>query len=186
MTARVELADRLRALHESAVTNDADDATFRRAAALIDQALDVLGDGRSAAEHRAWITQTGARSANPYDSAENPTAAPLYVVDNSGGLYTAQFTLSPVFEGPPGRVHGGVVAGILDHASGFAVHSLDIPAMSVSITVDLRDATPYGEPLTVTARVGDSSGRKMWVDGAVSTADGRVTATCRTLMITVA
>jgi acyl-coenzyme A thioesterase PaaI-like protein len=183
--ARTVLADSLRHLIAATTTAGAD-ADFRAARDHVDAALAALGAVPSVDDHRLE-TQGGRRpTLNPFDSAGNPLAPPLRVTRSAGGEYTAEFTLSPAYEGPPGRAHGGVVAGILDHASGFALRSEGIIALSVSLEISLRDATPYGEVLTVTARAGEREGRKIWVNASLAAADGREIASCRTLMIELA
>lgn len=183
--ARAALADSLRRLIAATATAGAD-ADFRAARDHVDAALAALGVVPSAGDHRLE-TEGGRRpTLNPFDSAGNPLAPPLRVIREAGGEYVAEFTLSPAYEGPPGRVHGGVVAGVLDHASGFALRSEGIIALSVSLEISLDDATPYGEALTVTARAGEREGRKIWVNASLAAAGGRVIASCRALMIELA
>lgn len=183
--ARAELADSLRRLIAATTTASAD-ADFRAARDHVDAALAALGAVPSADDHRLETERGRRHTLNPFDSAENPLAPPLRVVRSAGGEYTAEFTLSPAYEGPPGRAHGGVVAGVLDHACGFALRSQGIIALSVSLQITLHEATPYGEALTVTARVGEREGRKIWVNASLAAADGRAIASCRTLMIELA
>ena len=180
---RVELADSVRRLIAAAATTSASASDLAVARDLAEAAAAALAPAPSAAEHRCR-TEAGSRATvNPFGSAENPLAPPLRQLPSARGEYVAEFTLSPAYEGPPGRAHGGIIAGILDHASGFAVASLDILAVTVSLTVNLHQATPYGEPLTVKAQAGERDGRKVWVDAAISTTDGEVTASCRALML---
>ncbi|WP_206490176.1 PaaI family thioesterase [Rhodococcus sp. KRD162] len=180
---RAELAARIRTLLDAVVCVEMDREAFVEAGALVEKACAALGPPPSVTDHRREMERGMRMSINPYDSSGNPIAPPLHVTSNVGGSYEADFSLSVAYEGPPGRVHGGVVAGILDHACGFAVRSLGIAALSVSLQVDLEDATPYGEPLTVRTRVAERDGRKLWVTGEVATAADHVTARCRTLML---
>jgi len=179
----VELADSVRRLIDATNTSAPSSRDLAAAKELVDAALAVLGPLPSVAAHRSETEAGRRRTLNPFGSPENPLAPPLLELPSAPGEYVAEFVLSPAYEGPPGRVHGGVVTGILDHASGFALRSLDVLAVSVSLTINLHHATPYGEPLAVTARVKERDGSKIWVNAAISTADGRVTASCRTLMI---
>lgn len=180
---RAELAESVRRLIAATTISTAPDRDLAAAKDLVEAATAALGPLPSVAAHRAE-TEAGVRpTLNPFGSVENPLAPPLVELPAAPGEYLAELVLSPAYEGPPGRVHGGVVTGILDHASGFSLRSLEILAVSVSLTVDLHHATPYDEPLTVTARVDGRDGRKIWVDAQVVAADGRVTASSRTLMV---
>lgn len=181
--ARVELADAVRRLIAVVTTASAGAAGLDAARERVEAAIAALGPTPSATVHRAETESGRRRIVNPFDSPENPLAPPLRPVRCTDGEYVAEITLSPAYEGPPGRVHGGIVTGILDHASGFALAGLKIIAMSVSLTIELHDATPYGEPLTVTARMTEREGRRIWVEATLATADGQVTASCRTLMV---
>ena len=181
--ARRGLADSLRELIALVTAAAADDDELVAAREAVQKAIKILGPSPSVESFRD-SAQSGRRmSFNPFDTAENPLAPPLVPQPSEPGTYIADFVLSPAYEGPPGRTHGGVVTGVLDHASGHALKALGILAMSVSLTVDLLDATPYGEPLRVISRVADRDGRKIWVDSELLMADGARTATSRTLMI---
>ena len=180
---RLDLAESIRRLIVAATTGSASAHELAAARDLVVAATSALGWVPTVDGHRAE-TESGRRpSVNPFGSAENPLAPPLREVRSEDGEYVAELALSPAYEGPPGRVHGGVVTGILDHASGFALRSLGVLAVSVSLTISLHEPTPYGVPLVVNARVSEREGRKIWVDASLSTAAGHRTASCRTLMI---
>lgn len=182
----VGLADSVRRLITAACLTDGSPELMARAVRLVDEATAALGPIPDVASHRTR-TETGRRvMANPFDSPVNPIAPPLRPILSGAGEYVAEMTLSPAYEGPAGRVHGGVVTGILDHCSGLAGASLGVVAMSVSITIDLHRATPYGQPLTATARVSERTGRKIWVDAAIATETGEATASSRALLIELA
>jgi acyl-coenzyme A thioesterase PaaI-like protein len=181
--ARSSLAQAIRRLVADTTTTAASDDQFAVARELVESASAALRPVPGVAGHRAR-TEAGVQpTLNPFDSAGNPLAPPLVPRVAAPGEYIAEFTLSPAYEGPPGRAHGGVVTGILDHACGYALRSMDTLAVSVSLTIDLHHPTPYGEPLIVAARVDERDGRKIWVDADITTAGGTVTASCRTLML---
>src|SRR5580692_8911627 len=57
---------------------------------------------------------------NPVIGTRNPIAPPLVLnYDESGKVWT-DFHLGAAYEGPPGNVHGGVCAMVLDHVLGEA------------------------------------------------------------------
>jgi acyl-coenzyme A thioesterase PaaI-like protein len=180
-----QLAENVRQLITAVATTEETDQALARAARLVREATSIIDTLSSVEDHRL-ATESGLRPiVNPFDSPTNPLAPPLQTSSRQEpGEYSAEVTLSPAYAGPPGRVHGGVVTGILDHASGFAVATLGVVAMSVSLEINLHDATPYGEPLVVSARVADHDGRKIWVEATLATAGGHITASAKTLLIT--
>lgn len=60
---------------------------------------------------------------------------------------TARVTIDPMFQGPPGRVHGGVVALVVDEVMGGVNRLLGRRAFTARLTVNLRGAAPVGEEL---------------------------------------
>src|SRR5205823_1703336 len=73
----------------------------------------------------------------------------------------ADVLLGAAHEGPPGRVHGGWVAAVLDHVLGRATAAAGFPGMTASLTVDYHHGTPYAVPLTAEGRLVRRDGRKL-------------------------
>jgi acyl-coenzyme A thioesterase PaaI-like protein len=121
---------------------------------------------------------------SPVEGPANPLAPPLTDVVAGDGEMRATALLTGAYEGPPGRVHGGWVAALLDHALGRAVACAGLPAMTVSLTVDYRRGTPYGVPLTVRARFTGSEGRRVFATGEI-VAQGEVTAEASAILVSV-
>jgi acyl-coenzyme A thioesterase PaaI-like protein len=69
--------------------------------------------------------------------------------------------------GSPSRVHGGVLALVLDEVLGTAVTSAGVSGMTVSLTVSLRAGTPFGVPVEIVARLTGREGRKSYASGEV-------------------
>lgn len=85
-----------------------------------------------------------------------------------------------------GMISGGIVGTLLDcHSNWTAAHAFmldrgaDQPPSTVTAdySVRLRRPTPFGPPLTITARVTELAGDRCTVTAEVS-AEGTVTATC--------
>jgi acyl-coenzyme A thioesterase PaaI-like protein len=101
----------------------------------------------------------------------NPTAPPLVVHhDPQGGVFT-DFHLGAAYEGPPGHVHGGVAALILDHVLGEAASSPDSPRLTGTITLRYLRTTPLG-PLHAEARIDRTDGVKTFAVGHLSDGQG--------------
>jgi acyl-coenzyme A thioesterase PaaI-like protein len=101
----------------------------------------------------------------------NPTAPPLNVQKAPDGSVFADFYLGAAYEGPPGHVHGGVAALILDHVLGEAASSAARPRLTGTITMRYLRTTPLG-PLRVEARIDRTEGYKTYAIGHLADADG--------------
>jgi acyl-coenzyme A thioesterase PaaI-like protein len=108
---------------------------------------------------------------NAVTGMRNPTAPPLVVEHESDGGVFADFHLGAAYEGPPGHVHGGVAALILDHILGEAASSPDSPRLTGTITVRYLRTTPLG-PLHVEARIDRTEGVKTFAVGHISDDQG--------------
>jgi len=181
--AREQLAAVLHRLCTAAITTGADTDALLTAVARLEGIARDLDAVPSVTRHRELTTQGLRPAVNMYDSPTHPMVPPLLTRHWEGGSYAGEATLSPAFEGAPGRLHGGMVAGLLDHAAGRAVSSENRLAMTVELTVRFLEATPYGVPLTVSAAIERTEGRKTFVTGAVGPTDGPATATMEALMI---
>lgn len=101
----------------------------------------------------------------------NPTAPPLKVEQAPDGSVSADFSLGAAYEGPPGHVHGGVAALILDHVLGEAASSAARPRLTGTITMRYLRTTPLGS-LRVEARIDRTEGYKTYAVGHIADADG--------------
>jgi acyl-coenzyme A thioesterase PaaI-like protein len=121
---------------------------------------------------------------NPVEGPGNPLAPPMVDVAIEHGAVHTRATLSSAYEGPPGRVHGGWVAALLDHAVGRAAALAGLPAMTVSLTVNYRKATPHSVPLDIMARYTRHEGRKVYTTGEILV-DGEITAEGSAVLVAV-
>jgi acyl-coenzyme A thioesterase PaaI-like protein len=101
----------------------------------------------------------------------NPVAPPLVFVPSANGGVRADFHLGAAYEGPPGHVHGGVAALILDHALGGAASAPDKPRLTGTITIRYRRMTALGD-LHVEAAIVRTEGVKTFATGHLADADG--------------
>ena len=80
----------------------------------------------------------------------NAIAPPLTVVQEGRGVRSS-FTLGAAYEGPPGSVHGGILALVLDQLLGEAAGAGGKPGMTATLTVTYRQRAgarrPHGRGL---------------------------------------
>ena len=115
--------------------------------------------------------------------AYNPIAAPVAMSNQDGkAIGTARFGLA--YEGPPGGVHGAVVAGVWDQVLAFACMIRGTPGPTATLTTHYRAVTPLHQELRFEGWVERTEDRKVYARGRclagdtlVSEADGLFIAT---------
>lgn len=145
----------------AAVKRDVDDAVRRLRARQIPGAFGVRQTAFG--ESVGW--------GNAVIGIRNAFAPPVITHRDESGRVWAEFELGAAYEGPPGHVHGGVSAMILDHLLGEAASPDRKPRLTGSITVRYIRATALGR-LRVEAQPTRSDGVKMFCAGHISDADG--------------
>src|SRR5207248_3270036 len=114
---------------------------------------------------------------SPVSGRSNPMAPPVSLRVHRGPPrdeiesdyhITGTVTFGPAYEGPPGHVHGGLIAAMFDELLGFAQLS---PGFTAYLKVDYRKPTPLNRRLDLLAWVDDVDGRKRVVRGTC-TLDG--------------
>ena len=73
----------------------------------------------------------------------------------------ARAGFGPGAEGPPGHVHGGALAALLDEAMGMAALATGRVVVAARIEVDFRSMVPLGSVVTVELSVGAARGAKV-------------------------
>jgi uncharacterized protein (TIGR00369 family) len=97
-----------------------------------------------------------------------------FAIDREAGTSAATVRLARRWEGPPGHVHGGIIAVMLDEAMGKlnAIHG--VVAMTRQMEIDFLRPCPLGEPLSVTGRVVRRDGRKIFMESEIHDAAGKL------------
>lgn len=168
------LAQSVRRLVDITIRTTADAATVEAVKNRIDCASDELSaslvDGSFGLQH----TRAGEAMVwgNVVIGLRNPAAPPLEVHHDTDGRVWAEFTLGAAFEGPPGHVHGGVCAMLLDHVLGATAHKPGKPAVTGTLTTRYRRGTRLGHPLRAEAWVERLEGAKTFAVGHIADAHG--------------
>lgn len=187
-TAEARLADAVRRLMDVSVLTDAHDEELLSVAEALDAiSAQLEGNDRVRLSHGTrWPSREkmvqGDRDHNPVAGPANPLAPPMLVTVGEDDEVSAELTMRPIHEGPPGGVHGGWVASLLDQLLGIANIASGNPAMTGELTIRYRRPTPIGVPLTLSARTTAVDGRRVETTGEI-VADGEVTATAVGLFI---
>ncbi|ORX03407.1 PaaI family thioesterase [Mycolicibacillus trivialis] len=172
-TLHAPLTRAIRELIDAAVHTDADEATVREAHTAIEAAAGALGRSRRNGSRTLRQAETGLPVAwgNPVVGTRNPIAPPV-LIEHENGHCWSEFDLGGAYEGPPGLVHGGICALILDHVLGEVVsEGLNKPYFTGTLTCRYLRGTPLGR-LRVEADVERTEGVKAFARGTLSDADG--------------
>ena len=96
---------------------------------------------------------------------------------------SCHFQLDRMHEGPPGHIHGGIVAALLYEAMSKLNRPLNVLAMTRHMEVDYLRPSPLYQPLILTARHVSREGRKLFHQAEIQRPDGTVLARGKGLFI---
>jgi len=128
-------------------------------------------------------TSAGHRRHDPCCGTENPIAPPLVLHQLADGSVIGRLVLGLPYQGPPGLVHGGISALLLDHTLGLANSRAGTPGVTADLRLRYLRPVPLFSELTITARRLSAEGRKLFAEGAISV-DGEVCVQAEGLWIT--
>lgn len=171
------LADGLRRLTDLLVRPGAPPEVLARAADAVESAVGDL-EGPT----RPWRPSVPARPHavgapdffpfSPMIGRYSPLAPPVRCAVHDGRV-VGTATLGAAYEGPPGCVHGGIIAGLFDEVLGVANIAAGVGAMTGTLTIVYRSPTPLYTELTLEAQTVGIDGRKVRTRGTLSAGDRR-------------
>ena len=169
----VPLTESVRALVDATIRTTVDRDEIRRAQDEIDAVTARLRarqiPGASGvnynSEGRSW--QWG----NAAIGVRNAIAPPMRVQHDDSGLVHCDLVLGAAYEGPPGQVHGGVAALLLDHLMGATASNLERPTMTGTLTLRYRRATSLGA-IRIEGRIDRNEGHKTIVLAHIADTEG--------------
>ena len=98
---------------------------------------------------------------------------------------TAHLQLDRMHEGPPGHIHGGIVAALLDEAMSKLNRPLNVLAMTRHMEIDYLRPAPLHQPLVLISRHLRREGRKIFHHAELQRPDGAVLARATGLFIVI-
>ncbi len=118
---------------------------------------------------------------NPLSGWSNPIAPPVHGwIDGERAYATCQ--VGWAYEGPPGSVHGGMVAAIFDQFLGMAQILGGQPGMTGYLHVNYHNRTPLNTELKLEGDLVEVAGRKTIMRGEMF-ANGELSASCECLFV---
>lgn len=118
---------------------------------------------------------------SPLSGQCNLIAPPMHVWYEEDCV-RAEVELGWQYEGPPGCVHGGMVAAMFDQLLGLGQSLTDNPGVTGTLTVKYHDKTPLNRALTMKGWVDRVEGRKNILCAELWAGDSR-TASCEGVFI---
>jgi len=166
------LADAGRLVIDRMATTDAPHAAIERAAELLEAAareLDGPGRRRTYQGFAESANAGGAPHAHfdhsPVMGMANPIAPPTRMESGGRRSIVMYMRFGAAYEGPPGSVHGGVVAAAFDEILGMTQSLSGQPGMTGTLTIRYRRPTPLYRDLRFEGRLERVEGRKILTTG---------------------
>jgi hypothetical protein len=191
------LVDATRALVTTTRTVDAPRDALERATALVREAIALLAPHQvegTPGQNSLRVEQTDPEQFQTRDPARffpySPVVGPLNAIAPplaftfDGERLSGTGTLASPYTGPPGAVHGGVVALVFDELLGAVNACLGLGAYTGTLTIRYERITPIEQEIAFESWVDRTEGRKVFTKGTISAA-GAVTARAEGVFIRV-
>jgi acyl-coenzyme A thioesterase PaaI-like protein len=107
---------------------------------------------------------------SPVIGPRNPIAPPIAFQVSDGEVH-AEVSFPPQYTGPPGGVHGGVIALVFDELLGYVNLVHQTGGFTGVLTVRYRAITPIGKPIRMEAHHVRADGRKLHARGSMRHGD---------------
>ncbi|WP_370249044.1 PaaI family thioesterase [Nocardioides sp.] len=165
------LAVQLRAVNDLVIRSEVDDAAAAAALEHLRAAAALLAGAGEAEPGAAGVRFNASGRASNWGNAavgrRNAVAPPLVTEHGEDGVVRARLTLGAAYEGPPGHVHGGVSALLLDHLMGETASQFRRFTATGTLTLRYVGPLPLGE-VELAGRIVAEEGRKIRVHASIS------------------
>lgn len=178
---RRRIAAAMQTLSEKLIRIEAADADLDQWAQQLESLVDQVGDrprrDTRTANRRMFTGQ--ATSADIFDMMDydpmgglsNPIAPQLTWVNEGTDGVEATIRLGEHYQGPPGRVHGGVISWIMDSVLSRAMHASMKLGVTGTLNVRYMASTPVDTDLVCRGKLASIDGRKMFIEGGIFVGD---------------
>jgi acyl-coenzyme A thioesterase PaaI-like protein len=171
------LAAAMRLVIERLVPSNAPEEELRRAAEGLERYAEALQahprlrnihgypESANAGDVGAFFDQS------PFLGLANPLAPPITIGRAGDNKAVATVTFGSAYEGAPGCVHGGFVAGAFDEVLGFVQSLSGKGGMTGTLTIRFTNPTPLHTELYFEAEIERIEGRKIFTVGRLFAGD---------------
>jgi len=122
---------------------------------------------------------------SPVSGKRNAIAPPIRMWKAGDNEVRGEAIFSPTYAGPPGAVHGGIIAAVFDEILAMANVISGNAGFTGTLTIKYHNKTPLDTPIELWGKNVRQSGRKLISQGEMRV-DGVVTATAEGLFISAA
>jgi acyl-coenzyme A thioesterase PaaI-like protein len=166
------LADAGRLVIERMATTEPSHEVIERAAELLEAAAGEL-DGPGKTRRYEGFAESANAGGDPHAHFDHspimgmasPLAAPTRIESGGEGTIVMHIRYGSAYEGPPGAVHGGIVAAAFDELLGMTQSLSGQPGMTGTLTVRYRLPTPLHRDLRFVGTLERVEGRKIFTRG---------------------
>jgi len=113
----------------------------------------------------------------------NPDGLRLDFLLAEDGSVVCLPTIPDIYEGPPGIVHGGIIATLLDEVMSKTVRALGLTGLTSQLEIVYRFPVHSGVPIRLEGRLVRIEGRKHWTEARLLDSKGRVLAEGKGLFV---
>ena len=174
---RRRIAAAMQQLSERLIRVEADDEALSSWASALEQLLEDVGHparrNTREANRRLFSGQASTFDVfdmmdyDPMGGLSNPIAPQLQWVQASADGVEGRIRLGEHYQGPPGRVHGGVIAWILDAVLSRAMHAAFRIGVTGTLNIRYLASSPIDAELLCSASIARTEGRKMFIEGGI-------------------
>ena len=174
---RRRISAAMQLLAERLIRAEADEATLAAWAEQLEAMVETVGtpERRDTREANRKLF-TGKATADdiyhmmdydPVGGPSNPVAPQVQWLQEDQDGIRGEVSLGLQYQGPPGRVHGGVIAWLLDAGLSRALHAAFRLGVTGTLNIRYLAATPIETPIECRAHITGQEGRKIFVEGGI-------------------
>ena len=174
---RRRISTAMRTLSERVIRAEVDQATLQHWAEQLEAVVATVGEPeRRDSKQANRKLFTGAATIedlyhmmdfDPVSGGANPIAPQVTWVQEGQEGVEGTLRLGQQYQGPPGRVHGGVIAWILDAVLSRALHAAFRLDVTGTLNIRYLAGTPIEDTITCRARITGQEGRKIFIEGSI-------------------
>ena len=188
--ARQRLASATRALNEKLVSTDVDPEL---AAALTEKIEGLTAELSQAQQVDGLVDMAKRGERGTIDDVmgelvsvggRSHPCSPELLWQEASNRITGTVKFNQAFEGPPGHVHGGWVAGVLDHIMGMTHVRTGHPGMTGGLSVRYLKPTPLNQLIEISAEATEIDDKRTEVTGTMRCGE-TTTATAEAIFVRV-
>ncbi len=168
-----QITDKLKLINDLLVSHEVDEITLRNINTAMQQAADHLQNKTFEKRQRTVAQQSLEGEGFDYGSGNSHAFRPISGLCNvvsprvqyfyEDDELAAYVKFTSAYEGPPGFVHGGYVAAVMDEIFGFCQSKLDDPYMTGTLELKYLMPVPLNQQLKMTSQVERVEGRKAFL-----------------------